>query len=169
MRRASELAQSRGGRIFVGSFPSEVRPDHVTPETLRLVKKYAANRRLIIGAQTGSPRALKAIRRGHGPEAILDAARLCREFKLFPYLDFIFGLPGETPEDEDAAMELISRLSGLGAMIHTHAFMPLPGTPLSGSPAAAISPRVVRFIEKLESRGKAFGQWRAQLRASGGA
>ncbi|MDA8130577.1 MAG: TIGR04013 family B12-binding domain/radical SAM domain-containing protein [Elusimicrobia bacterium] len=165
MRRAGELADRRGGRIFVGSFPSEVRPDHVTPETLGLVKKYAANRRLIIGAQTASPRALGAVRRGHGPEEIYSAARLCKEFHITPYLDFIFGLPGETAEDEDASMEMISRLSALGAMIHTHAFMPLPGTPLAGATGARISPRIRRFLQGMESRGKAFGKWRAQLLA----
>ncbi len=165
MRRAGELADRKGGRIFVGSFPSEVRPDHVTPETLALVKKYAANRRLIIGAQTASPRALGAVRRGHGPEEIYSAARLCKEFRITPYLDFIFGLPGETAEDEEASMEMISRLSAMGAMIHTHAFMPLPGTPLAGAPGASISPRVRRFIQAMEARGKAFGKWRAQLQA----
>jgi B12-binding domain/radical SAM domain protein len=162
MRGAHDLAEKRGGMIFVGSFPSEVRPEHVTPATLELVKKYASNRRLLIGAQTASPRALKSIRRGHGPEEILAAARLCREYKITPYLDFIFGLPGETRKDEDASMEMITTLSALGAMIHSHAFMPLPGTPLAGAPDAAISPRMRKFIENMESRGKAFGPWRVQ-------
>ncbi|GAH14902.1 unnamed protein product, partial [marine sediment metagenome] len=31
------------GRIYFGTFPSEVRPEHVTEETLGLVLKYAAN------------------------------------------------------------------------------------------------------------------------------
>lgn len=159
---AHDLAAEKGGRIFVGSFPSEVRPEHVTPETLELVKKYASNRRLVIGAQTASLRALKAVRRGHGPEEIMNAARLCREYKITPYMDFILGLPGEEREDEDAAMEMIERLVGLGAMIHTHAFMPLPGTPLGGAPAAAISRRMETFITKMESRGRAFGKWRSQ-------
>lgn len=162
LQRAAALAEAGGGRIFFGSFPSEVRPDHVTPETLRLVKKYARNRRLVIGAQSASAGLLKAIHRGHGPEAIFDAVRLCREHKLFPYLDFIFGLPGETSEDEEASMEAIERLVSLGALIHTHAFMPLPGTPLAGTAKAAVSPRIASFLEKLESRGKAFGKWRVQ-------
>lgn len=165
MRAARALAHKKGGRIFVGSFPSEVRPEHVTPETLALVKDCASNRRLVIGAQTASPRALKAIRRGHGPEEILRAARLCKQFKITPYMDFIFGLPGETKEDEDASMEMITELSSLGAMIHTHAFMPLPGTPLAGEPAARVSRRMRAFITAMESRGKAFGKWREQTAA----
>ncbi len=165
LMRAGRLAEGRGGRIYIGSFPSEVRPDHVTPETLALVKKYACNRRLVIGAQAASPRALAAIKRGHGPEEIMNAARLCREYRITPYLDFIFGLPGETPADEDAAMAMITELVGLGAMIHTHAFMPLPGTPLAGAPRARISRRMGAFISKIEARGRAFGKWRSQRAA----
>jgi B12-binding domain/radical SAM domain protein len=32
------------GRIFFGTFPSEVRPEHVSPEALRLLKRYVAIR-----------------------------------------------------------------------------------------------------------------------------
>ncbi len=167
LESAGKLASARGGRIFAGSFPSEVRPDHVTHEALELVRKYASNRRLVIGAQAASPGLLRAIRRGHGPGEILEAARLCREHRLTPYFDFIFGLPGETREDEDAAMEMIQFLVSAGAIIHTHAFMPLPGTPLAKTPGGRISRRMRAFIEKLESRGKAFGKWRAQSRLGG--
>lgn len=165
MEAAHALARAKGGRIYVGSFPSEVRPEHVTPDTLELVKRFAYNRRLVIGAQTASPRALKAIRRGHGPEEIMRAARLCREYKITPYMDFIFGLPGETREDEDASMAMISELSAMGAMIHTHSFMPLPGTPLAGAAPPAVSRRMRAFITGMESRGKAFGKWREQAAA----
>lgn len=164
MASAHDLADRRGGRIFVGSFPSEVRPEHVTPETLALLKKYSSSRRLIIGAQTGSPRALRAIRRGHGPEDVLRAARLCREHKIYPYLDFILGLPGETREDEDATMALMEELSALGAMLHIHSFMPLPGTPLAAAPGGAATPRMERFVKRLAAKGKAFGKWQAQRR-----
>jgi B12-binding domain/radical SAM domain protein len=166
MRRAHDLAAAKGGRIYVGSFPSEVRPEHVTPETLALVKKYAYNRRLVIGAQTAAAAALKAIRRGHGPEDIMNAARLCKAHKITPYMDFILGLPGETPEDEDASMAMMEELAALGAMIHTHAFMPLPGTPLAGEPAAVIGPRMEAFILRLESRGKSFGKWKEHRAAA---
>jgi B12-binding domain/radical SAM domain protein len=162
MHEAHALASGKSGRIYVGSFPSEVRPEHVTPETLALVKRYASNRRLIIGAQTASPRMLKAVRRGHSAEEIISAARLCREFKITPYLDFILGLPGETAADEDATMAMLEELAALGAMIHTHAFMPLPGTPLASAPGAEISRRMEKFICAMESRGKAFGKWREQ-------
>ena len=49
------------GRIFFGSFPSEVRPEHVTEETLLLAKQYINNDNLIIGVQTGSKSLLDSI------------------------------------------------------------------------------------------------------------
>lgn len=162
LESAGALAEKKGGRIFFGSFPSEVRPEHITPETLALAAAHVSNRRLIIGAQTGSPRLLKAIRRGHTVADVLRACDLCRARGFFPYVDFIFGLPGETRADEKATEELIMELSARGAMIHTHAFMPLPGTPLYGEKAPGLSRTAVAFLEKMESRGKAFGKWRAQ-------
>jgi B12-binding domain/radical SAM domain protein len=164
---AGALAEGRGGRLFFGSFPSEVRPEHVTEETLQLAKAHVSNRRLIIGAQTGSPRLLKAIRRGHSPGDILRSCDLCRKFGFTPYFDFIFGLPGETRADELATETLIEELSARGAMIHTHAFMPLPGTPLAELRGPGITPTARAFLEKMEAKGKAFGKWRAQLEMNG--
>ncbi|MGW4799305.1 TIGR04013 family B12-binding domain/radical SAM domain-containing protein, partial [Nonomuraea sp. NPDC004297] len=53
----------RNGRVFFGSFPSEVRPEHVTPEAMRLLRRYVANDNLIIRAQSDSDRVLARRRR----------------------------------------------------------------------------------------------------------
>jgi hypothetical protein len=63
-------------------------------------------------------------------------------------------------------MAMMTELAALGAMIHTHAFMPLPGTPLAGEPAAVIGPRMEAFILRLESRGKSFGKWKEHRAAA---
>jgi hypothetical protein len=60
-------------------------------------------------------------------------------------------------------MRLAERLVGMGARIHSHAFMPLPGTPLRDRPPETLEPATVRAMEQLESRGRAYGQWRKQL------
>ena len=52
-------------RLFFGTFPSEVRPEFVTFETLDLVNKYCDNRYIHFGAQSGSDEVLKHIIRGH--------------------------------------------------------------------------------------------------------
>ncbi|MHB0977516.1 MAG: TIGR04013 family B12-binding domain/radical SAM domain-containing protein [Candidatus Aquicultorales bacterium] len=150
------------GRIFFGSFPSEVRPEHVTEETIGLVKRYCDNDNLVIGAQSGSERILEHCRRGHSVADVYEAVRLTAENGLVPNVDFIFGLPGETEEDTAVTLRVIEDLVALGARIHAHAFMPLPGTPYAAKQGAAIREEVWRFIDRLARKGQAFGQFRKQ-------
>ena len=117
------------GRIFFGSFPSEVRPEHVTPEAMRLLRRYVANDNIIIGAQSGSDAVLAAAGRGHGTGPVRDAVRIAVSHGFRPNVDFIFGMPGEGADDQRASLALADELTGLGARIHAHTFMPLPGTP----------------------------------------
>lgn len=86
-----------GGKQYFGTFPSEVRPEHVTPEALALIRRYADNRSLVIGGQTGSPRLLAATHRGHDVAAIERAVALTREAGLRPDVDFLFGCPTRPP------------------------------------------------------------------------
>ncbi len=150
------------GQIFFGTFPSEVRPDHVTPETLELTRRYATNKRLVIGAQSGSARMLKAVRRGHTVEDIYRAAELAAAYGFSADVDFIFGLPGETEKDAEATIKVIEDLVALGARIHAHTFMPLPQTPFAGESPVPLSARTEKFLRTLASRGRAFGQWEKQ-------
>ncbi len=148
------------GKIYFGTFPSECRPEHVTREALQVLKKYVDNDTLVIGGQSGSERLLQETHRGHGVEAIVEAVRLSVEMGFRPDVDFLLGLPGETPEDRAASIRLAQRLVAMGARIHGHAFMPLPGTPLRGATPAQIEPATVREMERLESAGAMHGQWR---------
>lgn len=150
------------GRVFFGSFPSEVRPEHVTPEAMRLLKRYVANDNLIIGAQSGSDRVLAASGRGHGTEPVRDAVRIATEHGFRPNVDFIFGMPGEDDEDRRASLKLAADLADLGARIHTHTFMPLPGTPWRDAEPAFVPLDTVRELDRLAQRGDAYGHWRRQ-------
>lgn len=151
------------GRIFFGTFPSEVRPEHVTPSALRMLKKYVNNNNLIIGAQSGSLRVLEKSRRGHGVEQIEDAVRYTVEAGFIPNVDFIFGLPGEGHEEIDASLILADKLATMGARIHGHTFMPLPGTPFRNEAPGRIPPGALRRLKRLESRGGLYGQWKEQV------
>jgi len=155
------------GKIFFGTFPSEVRPDHVTRETLELTCRYASNKRLVIGAQSGSPRMLKAIRRGHTIDDIYRAAELSAAAGFDANIDFIFGLPGETDHDTELTIKVIGDLVKIGARIHAHTFMPLPQTPFAKESPVPLSARTEKFLKTLCSRGHAFGQWEHQ-RITGG-
>ncbi len=161
---AMRQAAGPSNRIYFGSFPSEVRPEHVSGETLELVRRFANNDNLIIGAQSGSQRILDACRRGHSVADVVYAVRLTRQHGLTPVVDFIFGLPGECEEDERATLELIHELADLGASIRGHTFTPLPQTPFAGAPAGRVSPKVRAVLGQLHREGRVTGLWWRQER-----
>ena len=148
--------------IYFGSFPSEVRPENVSAEALALVTRYAANDNIVFGAQTGSPRLLKKLRRGHTVEDVYRAAEFTLQAGLKPIVDFIFGLPGETEKDQRLSLRLIEDLAAMGATIHSHTFMPLPGTPLADAPPGWVTPEVESILGRLSKDGLHIGQWRKQ-------
>jgi radical SAM superfamily enzyme YgiQ (UPF0313 family) len=82
-------------------------------------------------------------------------------------VDFISGLPGETPEDAAASRALMSDLAELGARIHAHAFLPLPGTPWQREAPGEIDGATALLLDRLASRGCAYGQWKGQARLAG--
>jgi B12-binding domain/radical SAM domain protein len=147
------------GRLFVGSFPSEVRPEHVMPETMELARRYGGNDNIVIGAQSGSPRMLDLCRRSHTVEDIYQAAGLILKAGFKCYVDFIFGLPEETEEDIAQTLRVMEDIAGMGAQIHLHTFMPLPGTLFSERPAGAISAKTHKILNRFSSTGRAFGGW----------
>lgn len=149
-------------RLFFGTFPSEVRPEHVTARALAILRRYADNNNLIIGGQSGSEAVLARSRRGHGVAVIEPAVRLARDAGFVPHVDFIFGLPGETEEDVQASIRLMERVVALGAKVHGHTFLPLPGTPFQHETPVPLSPHARLAIERLASRGLLYGQWRRQ-------
>ena len=150
------------GRMFFGTFPSEVRPEHVTPEALRLLARFVDNDNLVIGGQSGSERVLASSHRGHDVEAIERAVRTCAEQGFKANVDFLLGLPGEEPEDIAATLALVERLTTLGAKAHAHTFMPLPGTPFRKEAAGTVAPRTRERLESFEGAGHLFGAWRKQ-------
>jgi len=152
------------GRIFFGSFPSEVRPEHVTKETLDLVLKYANNDNLIIGAQSGSQRVLNSCHRGHTVEDVFTAVDLTIKSGFKANVDFIFGLPEENEEDIRLTLEAMEKLGEMGARIHAHTFMPLPQTPFAKAPSGKISDDLRATIKRLVSKGEVYGDWKEQAR-----
>lgn len=156
----AELGPSR--RIFFGTFPSELRPEHVSPEALALVRRHCDNRTLVIGGQSGSDRLLAAMRRGHDAGSVERAARLAVEAGFVPSVDYVCGLPGETEEDRAATRAQMARLAAFGARVHAHAFMPLPGTPWAGEAPGAMDPETGALLDRLAAQGGAHGQWRRQ-------
>jgi len=149
-------------KLWFGTFPSEVRPEHVTPASLRLLKRYVSNRTLIVGGQSGSDRVLAESARGHDSAVVERATALCVEHGFVPHVDFLFGMPGEHADDVDRTLAMMDRLVAIGAKVHGHTFMPLPGTPFRKAAPGALTGDVRRRLRNLASKGKLYGQWERQ-------
>jgi len=149
-------------RIFYGTFPSEIRPEHVTLKRLLVLKKYVDNDNIIIGGQSGSQAVLDASSRGHNVESIVNAVKVSIKAGFRPNVDFLFGLPGESLHDAQMTINLANSLTQLGAKIHNHTFMPLPGTPFRHEAAGFIQTPISNQISSLTAQGKAYGKWKHQ-------
>jgi len=157
--------------IFFGTFPSEVRPESITQEALEVITPFISNKKILIGAQSASNRLLKEIHRGHTFEDVRKAIELLTLFNLAVEVDFIFGLPGETSEDIQCNINffqeiLENRIKNI--RIHTHTFMPLPGTPFADDPKGIVAPEILSIIGKLAKQGKAYGEYQVQAGMVGG-
>lgn len=149
----------------LGIFPSEVRPERVTPEAAELLRTYCRNRTLVIGAQSGSDDVLRRLGRGHTVEDVERAARVARAAGFLPHVDLIFGLPDESEEDRKATVALARRLRReTGAKVHAHYFHPLPGTPLWGRDPTPLDPATRSFLQELRVAGAEDGHWEEQER-----
>ncbi|TFG24189.1 MAG: TIGR04013 family B12-binding domain/radical SAM domain-containing protein [Promethearchaeota archaeon] len=161
LRLTNEIIEPNG-RIFLGSFPSEVRPEHVTKESIDLILNYASNDNIVIGAQSGSNKILESCHRGHNIEDVYNAVQLTINSGLKVNVDFIFGLPHETDEDVNLTLLAMKNLTKLGAKIHAHTFMPLPNTPYSLMPVKKITNKFRKQVKMLNSKGLLYGNWRKQ-------
>jgi B12-binding domain/radical SAM domain protein len=161
LRRLAETKKP----IYFGTFPSEVRPEFVSHQALDLIVSYCANRTLCIGAQSGSPEVLSAIRRGHGVEHVKEACDLCREWGIVPQVDLIFGLPMESREDQRLTLELAKWITAKGGKVRAHLFTPLPGTPLAATRPAPVH-EVASELGRLALEGKLTGSWAARGRTA---
>lgn len=150
--------------IYFGTFPSEVRPESVTKDMMEAVHPYITNKFFTIGAQSASEELLKKILRGHTFQQVLEATDLILDYGYGVDLDFIFGLPGETEEDLNQTLEYFNEIlhSSKKIRIHTHTFMPLPGTPFENEPVGVIQPEVEKILGTLASRNKAYGSHEKQ-------
>ena len=160
LRPASELAGR--ANTFLGSFPSEVRPDSVTPAAVELVARYCGNDNLVIGAQSGSQRMLERMARGHSVADIRRAVAITQAAGLRANVDIIFGLPGETAHDRAETRRLVEELAARGARIHSHTFLPLPGSPWANQPPGTVDEATARWLGALAGQGRQYGSWQKQ-------
>ncbi|AIF68888.1 Fe-S oxidoreductase [Palaeococcus pacificus DY20341] len=164
--KALQPLRKEGRRLFYGTFPSEVRPEFIKPETLELLIKYADNRRLAIGAQTGDEEMLKKIHRVHTVSHVAEAVEYMLEYGLKPVVDFIVGLPGESEESQRKSIEFMKWIMSKGGKVRAHYFMPLPGTPFARCKPSPLSKEMKRFLGQMAAKGKIEGSWGTQIELS---
>ena len=143
---------STNGRIIFAHFPSEARPEHITPDTLSLLDEFADNDEIVIGAQSGSSRMLDACSRAHTVEDVISAVACARKHGYKIIVDFMFGLPGETDADMRESLSVMKEIVGMGARIHPHIFTPLPQTAFANEPQGRFSPFFLKTFNELRER-----------------
>lgn len=146
--------------VEYGIFPSEVRPDSVTPEGIALLKKYVSNKHIAIGAQSGSDLRLKELSRGHTVTDIENACIIANAHGFSAQLDFIIGYPDETPEERRITMDFIKRISkNYKVRAHLHYFIPLSGSPYGFRFPSFLSPLEKENLHALKSAGIVIAGW----------
>ncbi len=150
--------------VYFGSFPSEVRPEFVGHDVLGLLREYVANKTLQIGVQSGSDRVLEFANRHHTVEDGMNAVNVALENGFIPHVDMIFGLPSETEGDLHSSIDLCIDLAEMGAKIHGHAFMPLPGSAFENMPPGRLDVESRKRLGELSRKGILTGSWTAQER-----
>jgi B12-binding domain/radical SAM domain protein len=162
LARVLELCRRSGFRfIEYGIFPSEIRPDTVSPEALRLLRGFVANRRLTFGAQSASAARLSAIGRGHSVAAIENAVATANQAGFAANLDFIIALPGETAAERRQLLEFMASMSKKHRVFfQLHHFFPLAGSRFARRKPSFLSADERRVFSALKKNGLASDWWR---------
>ncbi|WP_319580383.1 TIGR04013 family B12-binding domain/radical SAM domain-containing protein [uncultured Methanospirillum sp.] len=157
-RLMSCLTADRERELYFGTFPSEIRPEWITGESVELIRTFCDNRKLHIGVQSGSDAVLSRLHRGHSCADALSALDHIRAGGLVPVVDVILGFPDETEEEQEETVRLVREVCKSG-FVHAHRFIPLPGTPLAGTQSTPVIPEAEAVLGSLALAGKVTGSW----------
>ena len=95
------------------------RPDTITEEKLKVLKKHGVNR-LSVNPQSMNDKTLKVIGRNHTVEQVKKAYTMVRDFGFDCInTDIIAGLPGETLDDFKYTVDEVLKLSPENITVHT--------------------------------------------------
>ena len=88
----------------------------------------AGLRGYFVGFESGNARILNFLRKGTTPERNLEAAKVCREYGLAIWANYMLGIPTETKEE---VMDTVNMIREIDPDYHSPAFFtPHPGTDL---------------------------------------
>jgi len=100
-------------------------------EYMRLLKKCNCIC-LLFGAESGSPRIIKLIKKHLTNREIIKSCRVVSKYGIMPDYTFISGFPSETVKDLKMTMEVIRRLNKINPRcgVRLFSFNLFPGTPI---------------------------------------
>lgn len=162
IERLLKGVRGEGGIPFLGTFPSETRPEYITQEVLDVVRLYAGNRRIAVGLQSGSDRLLRMVGRDHSVDEALEKIELIRKKGLVPVVDIIFSLPGETEEDVELTVKVMEDLAEKRVRLRLHTFLPLPGSPFARWKPKPVHEKYRMVVRRLLGKGVLEGYWEWQ-------
>lgn len=115
------------------------RPDTLNREKLRIMKNAGVSR-ISINPQTFNAKVLENIGRKHSPEMTLEAFSMAREAGFDNInMDFIAGLPGDTPESFRNSIDTAIALSPENITVHTLALKRAANIVTSGETGSVYS------------------------------
>lgn len=144
------------GKIFYGTFPSELDPKGVTPELVELLEKFCDNKLIVLGLQSAHPSMQKVMTRRSGLEDTERAIELLSDKSFEIVVDLIFGLPYENDETYNETYKFIEKWRDK-ITVHAHPFEALPGSRWENEKGTETPLRLVNLVKTLEGVGKVFG------------
>lgn len=145
------------GKLFYGTFPSEIDPAGVSKELVDLLVKYCDNKQIVLGLQSASKDMQKIMHRRSGLIETENAIELFLDKNFEIVVDLIFGLPYETEETYEETYKFIERWKGK-VTIHSHPFDPLPGSKWQYENATEVPLKLIKAVQSLEGIGRVFGR-----------
>lgn len=145
------------GKLFYGTFPSELDPAGVSKELVDILVRYCDNKQIVLGLQSASHDMQKIMHRRSGLLETENAIELFLDKNFEIVVDLIFGLPYETEETYEETYKFIEKWKGK-VTIHSHPFDPLPGSKWQYETPTEVSEKLIKAVRSLEGIGRVFGR-----------
>jgi len=103
--------------------------DNATPELMLKLKKSGCFH-LLIGAESGSDKILKQIKKDITPKQLIKSAKVCVKYGIVPNYSFMTGFSNEDVIDIKATLKLMRRLKRISPYVNItgpHLLRPYPG------------------------------------------
>ncbi len=150
-----------------GIFPAELNPNTVTSDGLKLIKQYCTNKKITIGAQSGTTRMMRKTGRPHTQEDIEYTVSLVHQSGLRPQVDIIFGFPEETEEDQIQSLAWMKQMHfKYNVRFQAHYFLPLAGSAWHDQLPTPLKPRVQKTLIEFNKAGISTNWWKKGMQLS---